>query len=200
MKTIGYKETPLYVAAEHGQIDAVRFLLGAKADVNAQVEYIGDFGPTPLCAALRIRNADLMTLLLESGADPSKGSPLADAVIENNESAVKLLIKYKAEVQYGGVWGITPLHLAVRYGYEDIARLLLESGANPNTRDEGDSFPNGPGPSENTPLDDAALGKNKKMATLLIKHGAKTNKVTQLELYKFLSESSDDAEPPAQSP
>jgi ankyrin repeat protein len=65
----------------------------------------------------------------------------------------------------GNFIGGTPLHIAVQFGREDVAKLLLARKADINTKDTfGD-----------TPLHRAAKHCNKGMAEMLLAHGAKVN-------------------------
>ncbi len=57
--------------------------------------------------------------------------------------------------------GGTPLHEAAYFGYDDIARILLTSGAKVNAKDK----------SGNTPLHYAILRQNQNVADLLRQHG-----------------------------
>jgi ankyrin repeat protein len=59
--------------------------------------------------------------------------------------------------------GETPLTCAAHFGTEDIAQLLLEAGANPNSPRLADGV---------RPLDLAAAGLKPQVACLLLEHGA----------------------------
>jgi len=61
----------------------------------------------PIHFAARMNRAEMVTLLIELGADPlaTDGS------------------------------GVTPLHVAARHGHADVVRLLLAAGADPSIRD-----------------------------------------------------------------
>lgn len=62
-----------------------------------------------------------------------------------------------------GLFGNTPLHLAVSWGDLDAARVLLDAGADPNA----------PGHFNETPLHHAVIVRNsKKMIELLLSRGA----------------------------
>jgi ankyrin repeat protein len=49
---------------------------------------------------------------------------------------IALLLDHGAKVNTRDVGGNTPLHLAISEGYDDIARVLLENGANPNAKNK----------------------------------------------------------------
>jgi uncharacterized protein len=59
-------DTVLHTVSGWGQLDAVKALVNAGADVNAK----GDQGATPLFNAAMGGNADVVAFLLKSGADP----------------------------------------------------------------------------------------------------------------------------------
>lgn len=91
--------TLLHLAAEFGQVDVVRLLLGRGADPNAVS--MNDRRATPLHTAIRARHRDTASLLLALGASPNA-------------------------IEQGG---LTALHLAARYGDEAIVDMLLLRGA-----------------------------------------------------------------------
>lgn len=80
-----------------------------------------------------------MEALLDKGAgangtcrrpgNSQEESILGAAVREDRPESVALLIKRGANVNMIGPDGRTALHIALRYGHADIARLLIENGA-----------------------------------------------------------------------
>ena len=105
------EETPLHLAAFGGQMDEVRRLLEAGADVNARTRFQG----TPLHWALsgeRV-NPDILSVLVEHGADVNA---------QNN-------------------MGNTPLHFASFTGNVPAAQRLLGLGADPTVKDEMNQTP-----------------------------------------------------------
>jgi ankyrin repeat protein len=62
------------------------------------------------------------------------GSPLHDAVWNDNAERVLALIRDGADVRAANRYGFTPLSLACTNGNETVVKALLEAGADPNTR------------------------------------------------------------------
>jgi hypothetical protein len=146
----GYLEkTPLHSAAYYGDLEMVQVLLDYRVDVNAQDEY----GFTSLSRASQgyyPNNTKAVRLLLDHGADPNIRTWKPDG-------------------------GSTPLHLAVRNGKIDIARLLLEHGASVEAQNgEGwTPFDVALGKERRIPFN-VALGKARdEIRTLLMEHRAK---------------------------
>ena len=71
--------------------------------------------------------------------------------------------------QTRNIWGFnigtTPLHKASEEGHIDVAKLLIDGGANPEVEDEH----------ERTPLHYAVIGGYEDVIQLLIAHGATTD-------------------------
>ncbi len=59
------------------------------------------------------------------------GSPVADAAMRGDASAVRALLQRGADVNAAQGDGMTALHWAAEHGDHDLAAVLLESGANP---------------------------------------------------------------------
>src|SRR6185503_13169411 len=92
--------TALHLAAQEGNLDITKVLLGAKANVGAKTR-IG--GYTPLHLAAQGAHVTVVKALLDAGADPA-------AVTTNS--------------------GVTPLHLAAKaLGGEATVRELIRRGA-----------------------------------------------------------------------
>ena len=60
------EDTVLHTVCSWGDIDAVKILVAAGADINAK----GDQGATPLFNAVISENSEVVSFLLKSGADP----------------------------------------------------------------------------------------------------------------------------------
>ena len=98
-------------------------------------------GATPLHAAARGNQPDALRLLLERGADLAAVNrhghpPLADAVEGNALAAAALLLERGACADCpAGHLGGTALHRAIANRYREMARLLLDHGADPSRQD-----------------------------------------------------------------
>jgi ankyrin repeat protein len=91
-----------------------------------------------------------------------------EAVRDNRIEDVKELLNSGADVNAKDMFGgNTGLHWSARLGLSEMARLLIEKGANPNIRNDDDD----------TPLHWAAREGQKELAVILLAHGAKVNAV-----------------------
>ena len=91
---------PLYIAAQEGQLEVVRFLLGSGANKDQGTT---DDGATPLYIAAQEGHLEVVRFLVESGANKDQGRT------DN---------------------GATPLFVAAQIGHLEVVRFLVESGAN----------------------------------------------------------------------
>lgn len=87
---------------------------------------------------------DTLKALLDHGARPAMStaagaidSPLHKAVQRGYKNVVQLLLSYNAPVDETerGWRGSTAFLIAAEYGYQDIAQMLLQNGANPLKKD-----------------------------------------------------------------
>lgn len=126
--------TPLYSAVHVKFPEGAQILLKYGADPNMQAAQ----GETPLDLAVSKADWDLAQVLLIYGANPNiapaRGTvPLIEAVSSTSpNNLVELLLDYGADPDAKDDGGQTPLCKAVGADREDIARCLLEHGADPN--------------------------------------------------------------------
>lgn len=134
---VGY--TALLAAAFHRDVDLVKCLLDAGADIAA----LDDHGCTALHTAGEMGNLEIADCLLSLGADiaavDSNGyTPLHRAVDKGHVDLVKLFLRNGScsglNIEAGCDKG-KPLHLAVIGGHEEVVRFLLDRGANVNSKD-----------------------------------------------------------------
>ena len=160
-------ETCLIMAARSGNLDVVKALLDKHAAVDASDP---EYHQTPLMLAARGGYAPVVSLLIAHGANvdaQTRIGPTPKFRLPSTNSGSK-----GAGVVRGG-WpergerdpipgGKTPLLYAAREGHEDVAKLLLDSGAQIEKAD-ADGV---------TPLLTAVLNGRLALATLLIARGA----------------------------
>lgn len=90
---------------------------------------------------------EVMAMLIERGAridaDPYRGTPLIWAACNHRTSTVEWLLKHGATVNRRGTFGgpshgqgVTALHLAAQENDVEVARILVEHGADPTVEDE----------------------------------------------------------------
>ncbi len=142
-------DTPLHLAAEVENAEALRILLEAGADLSAR----NNAGATPLHMAATNESTEILTLLLDAGADTDAGAgsfgpPLLSAIVNRrgfrrgpmNEAAVNALLEAGADVNAADSAGNTPLLASMdpdrRAGLlDDLPVRLLSLGADPDLPD-----------------------------------------------------------------
>jgi ankyrin repeat protein len=127
-------------AVDRGRTAIVKLLLDHKADPNTTTE-IGDY---PVLY-LALEHADIVRLLIKAGANP------------------KISTDERIKEAWGKRENMTLLHHAAKKGFVETAKLLIEGGADINSR--GSEY-------ERTPLEIAASYGHVEMVKLLLKNKA----------------------------
>src|SRR5262245_14744449 len=141
-------ETPLMAAARTGKLDAVELLLEAGSDPNAAENYQNE---TAMMWAAQEGHIDVVNALLAAGANPNVKahvSTLTDrkhadhatggltalmfAVRNGHENVVRALVKGGADLKATNGDGITATSIAIVNDRFDLARTLLDLGADPS--------------------------------------------------------------------
>ncbi len=166
----GPPDTPVADAAMRGDLEAVRALVRAGADVNSSH---GD-GMTALHWAAERGDVALASLLLQAGARVDAGTrigryqPLHLAVRQGHREVALALLQAVADpVARTTNSGVTPLHLAAAAGDPVIVSALLERGADPEVTE---------GAWDQTPLVFAAAEDRAEAIRVLIAAGADPNR------------------------
>lgn len=140
--------TPLMFAAQQGDVDSARILLGAGANVD---ELMPKTGLTPLLVASASGFEEVTSLLLERGANPetvdSRGNTALHLAVRNKKAVgvVNSLLKHGANPNVRlnhpkgrlmtstelNLQGATPLLLAADINNYDAITALLDAGADP---------------------------------------------------------------------
>jgi len=125
-----YGWTPLDFACRRDDycIPLIKLLLENKANPNKSAHVCS------YCNHWR-NHLEIVPLLLQYGADPDEtggdndGNGLHDAAQLGYVDNACSLLKYGAHVNFNNRNGWTPLHVAANWGTVEVARLLLEHGA-----------------------------------------------------------------------
>jgi ankyrin repeat protein len=149
-------QTPLMLAARTGVVDVAKELVKAGAKVNARENWRGQ---TALMWAAGSAQPDMTAFLIARGADvnlradindfatqvtsepraqyrPSGGlTPLLYAARSGCGACVASLLKAGADIDRPTPDGVTPLMTAIDNLQFDVAKQLLERGANPHLQD-----------------------------------------------------------------
>ncbi len=165
----------MFIALRQGHFDALKAMLDAGADPNAQVPATGyvdlnadgerDLWMVPvLYEAVKRERFDAVKLLLDAGADPDatgyvyiiEGEPVSEENI-----AAALGIAEDPDVE-GGPFGSPPIHAAVFEQNVEIVEALLNAGADTESVNQFGE----------TALIEAVKWENIAIVTLLIEAGA----------------------------
>ena len=135
---------PLHYAAATGDVESIR-----KQMLGKDVDSLDCDGMTPLQKAAEAGHADVVELLVDSGAYIEQRIVMGDEV-------------------FGYFWldGTTPLWLAVKNGHTDAVGCLLSKGAKTEQRSD---------PEELTVLMQAMIDGNHEIMRLLVANGASVN-------------------------
>jgi uncharacterized protein len=141
-------ETPLMAASRTGRLDAVELLLEAGSDVNATDSYQNQ---TALMRAAEEGHVDVVNALLAAGANPNVKSHVSSlterkhadhstggftalmfAARNGHENVVRALAKGGADLKATNGDGLTATSIAIVNDRFDLAKTLLDLGADPN--------------------------------------------------------------------
>lgn len=124
----------------------------------------------PSLSAEELASSDqVTTFLVKNGADLNRGdkyglTPLHYAAMRGNELATKELLQFRGiNFEAEDKQGMTALHMAATHNCVEIARMLIEAGAQLRCKDNEDL----------TPLHCAAMEGNIEIVQLLFQAGAK---------------------------
>ncbi len=131
-------ETRVYQAVKKGSLRSLKILLECKADPNLEDKRLDD---SPLHAAVRRGDQDMVTTLLQAGAKPYRALnngriPLHLAAERNGDDMLKALFGEAKALpvhlcEAPDAEGCTPLHRAAAAGSVSAVAWLLDHGANP---------------------------------------------------------------------
>ncbi len=123
--------TPLHLVLQLNHIEVMKVLLKNGADVNQET----DAFHTPFMWAVRLGKPENVAILLAHNADintvSNDVSALHIAVGSGNAGMLEFLLEEGADVNINSGLGCRPLHIAAWCNWIEIAKILLEYGADP---------------------------------------------------------------------
>jgi uncharacterized protein len=127
-------ELSVFEAAAFGRVERLAEIL---RDDASQANAFSEDGFTALHLAIFGGQEEAARVLLERGADPdalatssiARVRPLGTAAFVRSVPLARLLLDSGADVNGRGEGGFTALHSAAQNGDEELARLLVERGA-----------------------------------------------------------------------
>ena len=129
--------TPLYEAAHNLHLAAVELLLDRGADVETRT----DWGEAPISTAIAhswdTGGPEVVARLRAAGATLC----LRDALCLGDLASVQALLAESPARLRERSWGETPLHIAARWGHQDVAAYLLDLGHEVNPEDDQGNTP-----------------------------------------------------------
>jgi uncharacterized protein len=157
-------DTAVMMAARTGSPEAIRVLAEAGANVNAKENW---GGTTALMWAVSEGHANAARALIAAGADVNaRSNYVAAANGRGFEGRTPVANRTDPKTEEFASGWLTPLTLAAREGDVELARLLLDAGADVNAV-AGDG---------KTPLAIAAFNGNYEVASFLVDRKADVNK------------------------
>ena len=126
----------LYYAVRNNNPEMTKILIDKGLDKNRDYGY--EYSTYLTDIAIVNNNLDILKLLVKRG--DSKETLIPDAVRGNNIEMVKYLLSIgqdiDAQIFYDGFWVNSPLKVAAENGYIEMAKFLIDEGANLNSADD----------------------------------------------------------------
>ncbi|XP_056142602.1 B-cell lymphoma 3 protein homolog [Lampris incognitus] len=167
-------DTALHIAVAQGDEAVVCMLINLLLLARRDLNVYNNLRQTPLHLAVITHQAYMVEALLKAGADPS-------FLDRNGQTALHLCCEYGQQdclavvlsylpsptcLDFRNFEGLSSLHLAVQGGWKDLAKMLLNAGADINAMDNK---------SGQSPVMHAVESNNIDMVRFLIENGCDVN-------------------------
>uniref|UniRef100_A0A8B9MX60 Ankyrin 2 n=1 Tax=Accipiter nisus TaxID=211598 RepID=A0A8B9MX60_9AVES len=133
------QQTPLHIASRLGKTEIVQLLLQHMAHPDAATTN----GYTPLHISAREGQVDVASVLLEAGASHSMSTKVRQNALLKSKRLIHSCKREDVSMTFNGnicflsprifQKGFTPLHVAAKYGSLEVAKLLLQRRASPDS-------------------------------------------------------------------
>ncbi|KAG7191122.1 hypothetical protein KM043_007154 [Ampulex compressa] len=120
-----------------GKLPVIQCLISHGADVNA----VSDSGSTPVRSACFMTHVDIVSYLVQNGADILKANYNGGTCLINSVQSVELctfLLEHGADVNATDIQNKTALHYAIQEHRLQTTKLLLEHNADPHLKSKYD--------------------------------------------------------------
>ena len=136
-------KTALHCAADEGHTDVVRVLIDAGADIDTD----NNDGHSPLHSASTSGALDVVKVLVRAGAgvdvtDDNGDTLLILAAYFGHTETVRYLVGLpEVDVNHCNSQNVTALHCAAKKGHTKVVRVLIDAGADIDTRNDDGRSP-----------------------------------------------------------
>ncbi|XP_027865688.1 B-cell lymphoma 3 protein [Xiphophorus couchianus] len=167
-------DTALHIAVVQGELPIVHKLIHLLVLARRGLDIYNNLRQTPLHLAVITKQANMVDVLLRAGADPAvldrHGQTALHLCCEYQLlECLSVLLSFSSSspcLEIRNFEGLSPLHLAVLQGHKNLAKMLLDAGADINVMDIK---------SGQSPLMHAVESNNADMVHFLIENGCDVN-------------------------
>lgn len=173
------KNSILHIAAKFGDNASLTKILNLVGNDKAFVDVVNDDSFTPLHFAAIGGHLTVVQTLLAAGAKQSPQDsvqnhhwvPIHYATQQGHQQVVETLINSGVDKDIKTYFGLTPLVIAVEFGWANLAKFLLSIGAAKNTQTADDNH-------RMTALHYAVIGGHNEIVSALLNAGINREKET----------------------